>query len=445
MTKRSKEILSWEKLPVLKLFEPLDYDWTDDPFEIFMTTLNKPFLLDVDIYRALEKLFIKASGIEELEDAFQNVREGLQIVSGSAVDLNNNPTDSLSNYRDSSMTTTSHESISGGLMIDLEKAEEKLSLESKKKLFEANEATSIIKMIPESGISTDNGRLIATTKMTNSSASNVHDEINRETPHVSLSGNINDKEETVQNILEQREAGVNKETLLAIPLIPAEGSISEANIIQSSLVNADLETINFQIEDINQEIQKKDIPTVLETDAATKNIRRESLEEKKIQVEDYFDLHSFEYSALVNKKKEILSDALGLLLQQNLNPSMIEEISQRFCEHKGQIKAHIPDEDPLIQQIIDTGHMNVREINIDYLLVDLEPNMDVNISSLLERPPALADGKIKKFDALKLKDPRINYRTQFVPFDRKSRNSHNNPFNTAFGAYYDAQIYHRKG
>jgi hypothetical protein len=75
----------------------------------------------------------------------------------------------------------------------------------------------------------------------------------------------------------------------------------------------------------------------------------------------------------------------------------------------------------------------MHDIDLDNILMDSEPNMDVNVSTILERPPAIDTTKQKRFMPLKIMDTKRGYRNYFVPLERKARNAHVNPFKTYGG------------
>lgn len=52
----------------MKHFEPLDYDFENDNFELFLSRFNTPFLLDMEIFTTIERLFTKSTPLASLEE-----------------------------------------------------------------------------------------------------------------------------------------------------------------------------------------------------------------------------------------------------------------------------------------------------------------------------------------------------------------------------------------
>ncbi|KAI8912727.1 hypothetical protein EDD86DRAFT_274387 [Gorgonomyces haynaldii] len=151
-----------------------------------------------------------------------------------------------------------------------------------------------------------------------------------------------------------------------------------------------------------------------------------------IQDEPDIQLHpselEFNRRTLFQTKKEILQKLQDL--KQDPEPEFVKVKRQalRFAKLKEMdVGPQIinTNEDQVVQSIIDFGTLQLHSVDMTPILVDVEPEIDVDLTPILERPPPILSQKTKNL--IKITDSKI-YSQNFLPLDRRSRNARADPF-----------------
>jgi predicted heme/steroid binding protein len=74
---------------------------------------------------------------------------------------------------------------------------------------------------------------------------------------------------------------------------------------------------------------------------------------------EWEDKHMGEYQAMIDKKKEILSEAENILSILLPDIGLVKKVADKFCNHKEEIMIFSPIEDPVIYQLINMGDLKV--------------------------------------------------------------------------------------
>jgi hypothetical protein len=487
----------------LKHFEPLDYDFENDNFELFLSRFNTPFLLDMEIFTTIERLFTKITPFASLEELtpgrFSVVVNGAHTRANSTSNMNR-----ISEVGGDRLVVRRKSLYSDTIL------PEGASSDAFKRLVEAerSNASSLAfnhlqeiaeeKFVPPAEalrLSVKDGRKSVRTSGRNSVEDRVAATSPAEAPLAIIEVNSSVQPPFADFALEA--VRVNSLSMPQIPAIAFEGDV----VHEAVVVAVDGESVGQSQAAAVKEVRKsitaigldaplppiaasrkpsvvanaeEGLPPVapselsvtangsekaanaealtltLSRDASMNSKSESSRSEtaspaaatpaaKDDESEDEFVAP---YIELLEKKKRILSEARQILQLETECLDKAIQVATVFSDHKKE-HAHVPlDMDPIVFQIVEHGHLKVSEVDLSSILLDLEPNTDVDISVLLERPTAIPAQKLK-FSQLKMSDSRKSYKTTFVPFERKARNAAVNPFLGTGLPYSGVQIYPR--
>lgn len=104
-----------------------------------------------------------------------------------------------------------------------------------------------------------------------------------------------------------------------------------------------------------------------------------------------------------------------------------DTIAQEFTLLKSHALVNEDIADVVIKQIIDLGRLCIQDCDFGHVLMDVEPETDIDLGVLLARPSALFEQKVN-VNVQRAVDHKRTYTIQALAFERRRRNAQSNPF-----------------